>query len=147
MVFCEAVVFLVDGRSIFGLMLFAFFFKLADHHCSRSVDSELLELWDPIEVLIEEPVTDRCLALRCLRAPKVSTSCSRMSSAANMFNQCREIRWGAAGLCRLGGLGERWERMMDMKLSLTLIEGDGPDRRISSRHQPSTWADGVATLK
>jgi hypothetical protein len=90
---CEFAVCPVDGRSILGLMLFAFF-RPDDHHSSRSVEAEFAEqfaeLMDVREVLMEFDLMDRSLVFRSLRAPTVSASCSSGKSVANMFDYCGE---------------------------------------------------------
>jgi hypothetical protein len=79
----------VDGRSIFGFMLFAFF-RPDDHHSSRSVETELFELVDVREVVMEFDLIDRSLFFRSLRAPTVSASFSSGKSVANMFDHSGE---------------------------------------------------------
>jgi hypothetical protein len=79
----------VDGRSIFGFMLFAFF-RPDDHHSSRSVETELFELVDVREVAMEFDLIDRSLFFRSLRAPTVSASFSSGKSVANMFDHSGE---------------------------------------------------------
>lgn len=69
----ESVVCPVDGRSILGFILFAFF-RPDDHHCSRSVEPEFAELVEVREVLMEFDLMDRSLVFRSLRAPTVSAS-------------------------------------------------------------------------
>lgn len=84
-VFCEDPLWPVDGRNIFGLILFAFL-KPADHHNSRSVEIDALELLAVLTVSIDEALVDRSLAFRSLRAPTVSASFSNGRSVANMLN-------------------------------------------------------------
>jgi hypothetical protein len=90
-VLCELVLRLVDGRSILGLMFFAFL-RPADHHNSRSVETELFELI--VEVSMEAVLLEHSLALRSLRAPTVSASFASCRSAANMINHRGGIQWG-----------------------------------------------------
>ena len=88
-VLCEFAVHPFDGRSIFGFMLFAFF-RPDDHHSSRSVEPEFVELMDVREVLMEFDLTDRSLVFRSLRAPTDSASLSSGKSVANMFDYSGE---------------------------------------------------------
>lgn len=90
-VLCESVVRPVDGRSIFGFILFAFF-RPEDHHNSRSVEPEFVELIDvrEVEVLMEFDLMDRSLVFRSLRAPTDSASLSSGKSVANMFDYSGE---------------------------------------------------------
>jgi hypothetical protein len=70
-------------------MLFAFF-RLDDHHSSRSVEPEFVELMDIREVLMEFDLMDRSLVFRSLRAPTDSASLSSGKSVANMFDYSGE---------------------------------------------------------
>jgi hypothetical protein len=88
-VLCGFAVRSVDGRSIFGFILFAFF-RPDDHHNSRSVEPEFVELMDVREVLMEFDLMDRSLVFRSLRAPTDSASLSSGKSVANMFDYSGE---------------------------------------------------------
>lgn len=75
---------LVDGRRIFGFILFAFF-NPDVHHSSRSREIELLELF---AVLIELPAIERSRAFRSLRSPTFSVVGSvQDKSAENMMDE------------------------------------------------------------
>jgi len=71
------------------------FFKLDDHHSSRSLVKEPAELLEAFEVPVDGGLLVRSLAFLSLRAPTVSASFSNGRSVANMLN----YRCGDAAGC------------------------------------------------